>query len=119
MDAISITVDFSLRAAKPTPLPYRVSPFLSLPHAWREGGKEKGICRFFVLLSSFSRRLKTAGYRNVTPSGLGRTLRVCFLKLCELRGLCVRILRRAIARLKKLSVASKLAPYCRSFFKFN
>ena len=34
------------------------------------GGKEKGICRIFVLLSSFTRRLKTAGYRNVTPSGL-------------------------------------------------
>ena len=87
MDAISITVDFSLRAAKPTPPPYRVRPFRSFPHARREGGNEKGVCRYFVLLSSFSRRLKTAGYRNVTPSGLGRTLRVCLSFLCALCGL--------------------------------
>ena len=39
------------------------------------------------------------------------------LKLCELRELCVRIIGRTTSALKKLSVASKLAPFLGKFFQ--
>ena len=70
-DAISITVDFSLRAAPtyPSLLIESVLFFPSLTPGVREGKKRVFVDCFFVV--GFSpRRLKTAGYRNVTPSGL-------------------------------------------------
>ena len=67
MDAISITVDFSLRAAKSTPLPEIKSVLAGTIQA--TNGSEYNTSRAGARIGSGAS--PPAGYRNVTPSGLG------------------------------------------------
>ena len=84
-DAISITVDFSLRAATAYPASL-IESFLffpSLTPGVREGKKRVFFdCLFCCRL--FLRRLKTAGYRNVTPFGVRMNASRPVFSLCSM-----------------------------------